>query len=110
MLASFHGDVWVGSIRPAASTAFSYQPLVWQCRYSGIEVPEELWSCATIGDGELYANDQAENLSKNRQALAHFDDWVAAFAGHVRAKGPLPDIEQAERAARSTTNTDKQTI
>ena len=27
MLASFHGDVWAGSIRLAASTAFSYQPV-----------------------------------------------------------------------------------
>lgn len=28
MLASFDGDVWAGSIRPAASTAFAYQPVV----------------------------------------------------------------------------------
>jgi hypothetical protein len=28
VLASFHGDVWAGSIRPAASTAFPYQPVV----------------------------------------------------------------------------------
>jgi hypothetical protein len=28
VLASFHGDVWAGSIRPAASTAFSYQWVV----------------------------------------------------------------------------------
>ena len=28
VLASFHDDVWAGSIRPAACTAFSYQPVV----------------------------------------------------------------------------------
>ena len=28
VLASFHGDVWADSIRPAASIAFAYQPVV----------------------------------------------------------------------------------
>jgi hypothetical protein len=28
VLASFHGDVWARAIRPTASTAFSYQPVV----------------------------------------------------------------------------------
>jgi hypothetical protein len=85
----------------------SYQSLVWQCRYSGIEVPEALWSCATTGDGELYTGDQAEDMPKELEALQRFDEWIAAFAAHVEAKGALPDIEQAERAARTTTNTDK---
>ena len=85
----------------------SYQPLVWQCRYSGIEVPDELWSCATIGAQELYADNQAENLPDRRTAVGRFDDWVVQFISHVETKGPLPDIEKAERAARTTTNTDK---
>jgi hypothetical protein len=36
VLASFHGDVWAGSIRPAASTAFSYQPVVPRSVGSGV--------------------------------------------------------------------------
>ncbi|HWD29442.1 MAG TPA: NAD(P)H-dependent oxidoreductase [Rhizomicrobium sp.] len=88
----------------------SYQSLVWQCRYSGIEVPDALWSCATIGNGELYADDQASDLPKAQEALARFDDWVAAFALHVEAKGPMPDIAEDERAAQTTTNTDKQVV
>ena len=30
----------------------SYQSLVWQCRYSGIEVPDELWRHASVGLGQ----------------------------------------------------------
>ncbi|HEX3666535.1 MAG TPA: hypothetical protein VHU23_15020 [Rhizomicrobium sp.] len=86
---------------------FSYQPLVWQCRYSGIEVPDALWSSATIGQGIPYADDQATNLPEHREALKRFDEWVAAFVAHVRMKGPLPDVLEAERAARTTTNQDK---
>lgn len=85
----------------------SYEPLVWQCRYSGIEVPEELWSCATVGEGELYADDQTGKLAESKTALKQFDHWVSAFASHVKAKGPMPDVEKAERSARTTTNTDK---
>jgi hypothetical protein len=85
----------------------SYQPLVWQCRYSGIEVPDALWSSATIGQGIPYADDQAANLPEHREALKRFDEWVAAFVAHVRMKGPLPDVLEAERAARTTTNQDK---
>ena len=88
----------------------SYQPLVWQCRYSGIEVPDALWSCATIGEGEFYADDQAEDLPKEQNALTRFDHWIAAFAAHVEQKGPVPDIEKAERAARTTTNRDGQAV
>jgi hypothetical protein len=31
----------------------AYQSLIWQCRYSGIEVPDSLWSYAEIGVGKL---------------------------------------------------------
>jgi hypothetical protein len=44
---------------------------------------------------------------REKKALAIFDKRVGDFVEHVAAKGPLPGIEKAERAARSTTNQDK---
>lgn len=82
----------------------AYQGLVWQCRYSDIEVPDRLWKCTNFGVGKPYADDQAANLDEEAQALAQFDAWVADFASHVERKGPLADIERDERAAQSTTN------
>jgi multimeric flavodoxin WrbA len=88
----------------------AYQPLVWQCRYSGIEAPDALWMSATIGDGDLYADDQTEELVENEHALKQFDDWIWSFVAHIAAKGPMPDVEADERSAQTTTNTDKQVI
>jgi hypothetical protein len=85
----------------------AYQSLVWQCRYSGIEVPDALWRHATFGAGKPYADDQAADMVRETQSIGAFDDWVAAFARHVETKGCVPDIEAAERGARSTTNQDK---
>ncbi len=89
---------------------FSYQPLVWECRYSGIEVPDSLWACANFGVGEFYADDQVEDMAKGKTGLKHFDEWIGRFSEHVRAKGLMPDIEEDERAARTTTNTDKEKV
>lgn len=36
----------------------AYAPLVWQCRYSGIEVPDALWSYGTSGKGRKYSENQ----------------------------------------------------
>jgi hypothetical protein len=88
----------------------SFQPLVWQCRYSGIEVPEALWASAIIGDGDRYADDQADRLPKEDEALMRFDRWVSAFVDHVAGKGALPDTEEAERSASTTTNLEKQSV
>lgn len=82
----------------------AYQALVWQCRYSGIEVPDELWQHADIGVGKIYADSQASELDAEAVAMQRFDGWVERFAAFVQAKGLIPNIEEAERAARSTTN------
>jgi hypothetical protein len=42
--------------------------------------------------------------------MAPFDEWVEAFARHVEDKGPLPDIEEAERSAATTTNQDRKKV
>ena len=85
----------------------AYQGLVWQCRYSDIEVPDELWACTVFGAGKPYADDQAEDMVTEREPMKIFDDWVKAFVFHVHAKGPVPGIKEAERAAESTTNSDR---
>jgi multimeric flavodoxin WrbA len=81
----------------------AYQSLVWQCRYSGIEVPDRLWRHADIGVGKLYADDQADDLMGEREALAVFDEWVKAFVAHVETKGIVSRTTEAQRGARSTT-------
>jgi hypothetical protein len=76
---------------------------VWQCRYSGIEVPDELWSHADIGVGKFYADDQADRLPQETVALETFDAWTDAFVTHVSSKGALQGTLEAERATKSTT-------
>ncbi|HWE05616.1 MAG TPA: NAD(P)H-dependent oxidoreductase [Rhizomicrobium sp.] len=85
----------------------TYQGLVWQCRYSDIEVPDRLWRHATFGAGRPYADDQADDMMKEKEGLAVFDEWVADFASHVQAKGAIPATDESERNARSTTNRGK---
>ena len=64
----------------------AYQGLVWQCRYSGVEVPDALWSYAEIGVGKLYADTQADSLENEPAALAAFDEWSAISRGMWKAR------------------------
>lgn len=89
---------------PFADERQAYQGLVWQCRYSGIEVPDDLWQHADIGVGKIYADSQASDLQAEPAALSRFDHWVDRFAAHVEAKGLVPQVKEAERSAKSTTN------
>ena len=67
----------------------TYAPLVWQCRYSGIEVPDALWRYAEFGRGKKYSDNQAEHLEEEPELLGEFDDWTDGFAGHVARKGKV---------------------
>jgi hypothetical protein len=40
----------------------AYQGLVWQCHFSGIEVPDHLWKHAPIGLDRPYADHQADDM------------------------------------------------
>jgi multimeric flavodoxin WrbA len=82
----------------------AYQALVWQCRYSDIEVPDALWGCTNFGAGRPFADDQADDMIGDVAAMAAFDRWVTAFAAHVLDKGVVAR-KADEKAARSTTNT-----
>jgi hypothetical protein len=65
----------------------AFRPIVLQCRYSGIEVPEELWTAAHVGIGKPYADDQAEDMVRDHAFMAGFDAWTDRFIAFVQAKG-----------------------
>lgn len=67
----------------------AYAPLVWQCRYGGIEVPDALWHYAETGHGRKYSDNQAEDLSRYPSALAEFDTWGQRVVQFVSAKGRI---------------------
>jgi multimeric flavodoxin WrbA len=65
----------------------AYAPLVWQCRYSGVEVPDALWHYAEFGNEKPYSENQAEDIEA--ETFAELDAWTDAFAAHVAAKGKV---------------------
>ncbi|WP_425995958.1 NAD(P)H-dependent oxidoreductase [Caulobacter sp. DWR1-3-2b1] len=81
----------------------AYQGLVWQCRYSGIEVPDDLWAEGVFGENKPYADDQADDMMADFEGLKPFDAWASAFIRHVEGKG-LVATKEDEKAAKSTTN------
>jgi hypothetical protein len=68
----------------------AYAPLVWQCRYSGIEVPDSLWRYIEFGRGKKYSDNQAEHMATETDVFMQFDEWVAAFTKFVADKGKVP--------------------
>lgn len=67
----------------------TYAPLVWQCRYSGIEVPDTLWRYVEFGRGRKYSENQAEHMPE-QDVWSPFDAWVDTFAAFVTGKGKVP--------------------
>jgi multimeric flavodoxin WrbA len=88
---------------PYQDERLAYQGLVWQCRYSGIEVPDELWVAGVFGEGVPYADDQIEDMVADAEGMKPFDAWASAFIRHVEKKGIVATTDD-ERAAKSTTN------
>lgn len=72
---------------PFAAMRDAYGPLVWQCRYGGVEVPDDLWTYVEFGQGKKYSDNQAEDM--DARVYGDFDRWVAQFATFVGAKGPV---------------------
>nr|MBA2352485.1 hypothetical protein [Burkholderiales bacterium] len=66
-----------------------YAPLVWQCKFSGIEVPDALWRFAAFGKEHKYSENQAEDMDREPEFLHAFDDWTDRFAAFVGAKGKV---------------------
>lgn len=84
-----HPEWFEPGAEPFADERESYAPLVWQCRYSGIEVPDSLWRHCEFGAGEKYSDNQAEQLPARVEVMGTFDAWTERFAAHVSAKGKV---------------------
>jgi hypothetical protein len=67
----------------------AYAPLVWQCRFSGIEAPDGLWRHGYTGLGLPYSENQAEDMIREAEFMGGFDAWAASFAAFVGAKGKV---------------------
>ena len=81
----------------------AYAPLVWQCRYGGVEVPDQLWAHCTSGKGKKYSENQAEDMIDENVFMQSFEQWVNNFEGFVRNKGKVkPGKYRAYGFKRST--------
>jgi hypothetical protein len=67
----------------------AYAPLVWQCRFSGVEVPDQLWTHALTGEGLAYSDNQAEDMVREEPFMTAFDGWTDRFAAFVAQKGKV---------------------
>lgn len=67
----------------------AYAPLVWQCRYGGIEVPDHLWQYALFGKDKKYSESQAEHMVHDDKVMHQFDKWVSNFTDFVKKKGKV---------------------
>jgi len=67
----------------------SYATLVWQCRYSGIKVPDHLWRYVEFGNDRKYSDNQSEHMASEPHVLQALYDWTDAVVECVRAKGKV---------------------
>jgi len=84
-----HKNYFDGEAEPFDDDKLAYAPLVWQCRYGGIEVPENLWAHCTSGKNKKYSDNQAEDVIYQTDFMQTFSDWVKAFENFVRTKGKV---------------------
>jgi hypothetical protein len=54
----------------------AYAPLIWQCRYGGVEVPDNLWQYSTSGKEKKYSDNQSEDVIKEKDFMQTFNEWV----------------------------------
>jgi len=67
-----------------------YGPIIWQCRYNGIEVPENLIKEVAFGSGGKYSDNQIKDLQANKPVLENFDGWLNQAREHIGKKGKVP--------------------
>jgi hypothetical protein len=84
-----HPEWFESDEEPFEEMRDAYAPLVWQCRYSGIEVPDRLWRHVEMGQGKKYSENQAEHMVDAAGPMRSFDQWTDAFAQHVEKKGKV---------------------
>lgn len=84
-----HKEYFNPDKEPFENERDAYAPIVWQCRYSGIEVPDELWRHVTIGKNKKYSDNQAEDMIKINDGIEEFDEWIKNFTDFVAKKGKV---------------------
>lgn len=84
-----HKNYFDGADEPFIHERDAYAPLVWQCRYGGVEVPDHLWAHCTSGKGKKYSENQAEHMVRESEFMSRFESWVADFEYFVRMKGKV---------------------
>ena len=84
-----HKNYFDGDAEPFKDMRQAYAPLVWQCRYGGIEVPENLWQYAGSGIGKKYSQNQSEDLVNEKEYMELFNKWVINFEKFVGEKGKV---------------------
>lgn len=84
-----HKKYFNGDAEPFGDERDAYAPLVWQCRYGGIEVPEDLWAHATSGKGKKYSDNQTEDVINDESFMYSFNVWVKNFEIFVAKKGKV---------------------
>ena len=85
-----HPEYFDAGREPFEDGRNAFAPLAWQCRYSGIEVPEALWTYSEFGKGRKYSDNQAEHMIGEEHVLRGFDAWTDTFAEFVHRKGKVP--------------------
>jgi len=85
-----HSEYFDPKAEPYRNLRDCYAPLVWQCRFSGVEVPEHLWQYRDFGKGRKYSENQAEKIPHESAFLAAFDEWTNNFGSFVAGKGKVP--------------------
>jgi len=84
-----HPEYFDPEDEPFENMRDSYAPLVWQCRYGGVQVPDDLWRYVEFGNDRKYSDNQAEHMVSEPHVMDAFDDWTDAFVQSVSAKGKV---------------------
>lgn len=84
-----HKDYFSPDQEPFHNIRDAYAPLVWQCRYGGIEVPDDLWVYCTSGKGKKYSDNQAEHMINEDVFMQTFHKWVNDFTHITKEKGKV---------------------
>lgn len=84
-----HPSYFDPATEPFEDERQAYAPLVWQCRYGGVEVPDALWVYQAFGEGLPYSLNQAEHLAARPGVLEAIDAWTDRFSAFVSVKGKV---------------------
>jgi hypothetical protein len=84
-----HRDWFDPDREPFEDMRQAYAPLVWQSRFSGIEVPDDLWTHALTGVALPYSDNQAEDMIREDEIMSRFDAWTDRFVSFSARKGKV---------------------